>query len=166
MAAKRERAAGFSLIEAAAATIILGLGVAALLSAVAAGTRAHGAGREITHATTLAQEVREWTLKLPFYDPQGGGGSSPGSEEGDPQSFVDDLDDLMDVTFCPPRDGQGLPITDMTGWSQTITLSWRDVNNLTSTVTAGTSDAVEVQVQVRHNQKTILTTEWLVVRRD
>ncbi len=47
----------------------------------------------------------------------------PGPDQSDPQTFVDDLDDLMDVTYSPPRDAHGLPIADMTSWSQTITLT-------------------------------------------
>lgn len=158
---------GFSLIEAAVATAIIGIAVAALMTAVAAGTRAANSGRLITVATMLAQEAREWTIKLPFSDPDPADQDNPpGTGGSDPQVYVDDLDDLMDVTFCPPRDGNGLPITDMAAWSQTLTLTWRDMVDPTSIVTNGTSDLIHIQVDIKLGPQTIFTTGWLVTRRD
>ena len=161
------RRGGFTLIEAAVATIVIGLGAAALLTAVASGTRTNAAGRSITQAVLLAQEIREWTVKLPFSDPdEADMGNPPGPDGADPQVFVDDLDDLMNVTYSPPRDGQGQPVADMTGWQQAITLTWRAPSDLTTAVAAGTSDTIHVQVDISHNGLNVLTTRWLVTRRD
>ena len=161
------RRRGFTLIEAAVATVVIGLGATALLTAVASGTRTNAAGRSVTQAVLLAQEIREWTLKLPFSDPdEGDAANPPGPDGADPQVFVDDLDDLMNVTYCPPRDGQGQPVADMTGWQQAITLTCRAPADLTTAVTPGTSDTIRVQVDISHNGLDVLTTKWLVTRRD
>ena len=121
----------------------------------------------MTQAVFLAQELREWTIKLPFSDLDEGDADKPPGPDGTiPQIFVDDLDDLMDVTYSPPRDGQGMSIYDMTGWSQTITLTWRDPDDLSTVVTAGTSDAIHVQVSIAYNGTEKLTTGWLVTRTD
>ena len=161
------RCGGFTLIEAAVATVVIGLGATALLTAVASGTRTNAAGRSITQASLLAQEIREWTLKLPFSDQdEGDVGNPPGPDGADPQVFVDDLDDLMNVTYNPPRDGQGQPVADMPGWQQAITLTWRDPANLTTVVTAGTSDAIRVQLDISYKGSNVLTTGWLVTRRN
>jgi len=158
---------GLSLVEALAATAIVGVGLTALLASVAASSLTNAAGRDLTYAVFLAQNIREWTLRLPFSDtdPQDQG-NPPGPDEADPQVYVDDLDDLMDVTYCPPRDGQGLPIADMTDWSETITLTWRDPDSLTTTVAPGTSDVIHVQLDIFHRSKPVLGTGWFVTRRE
>ncbi len=166
-ASQRSARAGFSLIEVLFATATIGIGVTALMTAVAASTRVNGEGRQITQAAFLAQELREWTVKLPFVDPDEGQGSNPpGSDGSSPQIFVDDLDDLMDVTYSPPRDGQGQPITDMADWSQTIVLTWRDPDSIATQVAAGTSDVVHVELTVSHHGRDILKTGWLVADRE
>jgi len=155
---------GFSLVEAAIATAVIGIALAALLIALQSGTRTNGAGRRLTQGVFLAQEIREWTLRLPFEDPQAPG-ETPGSEEGNPQVAVDDLDDLMGVTFSPPRDAYGSAITGISGWSETIALTWRDSANVATTVSNGSSDVVHVQVTIQYQGQEVLTTGWLVTRR-
>ena len=155
---------GFTLVEAAVATALVGIAMAALLTALRSGTRTNEASRRLTQAVFLAQEIREWTLRLPFEDPEEPG-ETPGSEEGDPQTVVDDLDDLMGVTFGPPRDAYGSAITDMSGWSETITLTWRDSSNVATVVADGSSDVVHVQVSISYQGRQVLTTDWLVTRR-
>ena len=158
---------GFTLIESAIATALLGIGVAALVIAARSGTRVNAAGRELTHATYLVQEIREWTLKLPFSDQDPGDqGNPPGPDGSDPQSFVDDLDDLMDVTYSPPRDGDGYAIYEMQHWSQHITLEWRDPDSLTTTVWPGSTDVVRVTVATSQHGRPVLTAGWLVTRRE
>jgi hypothetical protein len=120
----------------------------------------------LTTAAILAQEIREWTLRLPLSDPDpGDAGKPPGPDGTDPQTFVDDLDDLMDVTYSPPRDGLGQPINDMIGWAQHITLSWRDPRDLDSTVAIGSSDIIHVQVIITNNGQEVHRAGWLVSRR-
>ncbi|MBL7134332.1 MAG: prepilin-type N-terminal cleavage/methylation domain-containing protein, partial [Phycisphaerae bacterium] len=48
------RRQGFSLIEAAVATAIIGIGVVALLAAIRAGTHTNEGGRKLTQAVFLA----------------------------------------------------------------------------------------------------------------
>lgn len=157
---------GFTLTEVAVATAIIGVGVAALMVSLGAATRANSAGRQIAQAVFLIQEIREWTLKLPFTDPDpGDAGNPPGPDGLDPQVWVDDLDDLMDVTYNPPRDGCGAAIAGMPGWSQTITLTWRNPDDLTAVVATGTSDIIHVKVDVTYQGKPIRSGGWLVARR-
>jgi prepilin-type N-terminal cleavage/methylation domain-containing protein len=157
---------GFSLIEVAVATVIVGVGVTALMVALAAGTRTNRAGQELTQAVFLAQEIREWTLKLPFSDPDPGDANNPPGPDGtSPQIFVDDLDDLLNVTYDPPRDGKGTAIAGMAGWSQTIRLTWRNPSDLTSVVTNGASDVIHVKVDIARRGCPLLSTGWLVTRR-
>lgn len=157
------RQAGFTLIEAVVATAIVGIGVSALFVSLKAGTEVNGASADLTQAVFVAQEIREWTLKLPFTDPDPGDqGNPPGPDGADPQWWVDDLDDLEDVVYNPPRDGSGDAMYGLDDWSQQIALTWRDPSNLSAVVTPGSSDVVHVQVEVSRGSETLLTTGWFV----
>jgi prepilin-type N-terminal cleavage/methylation domain-containing protein len=157
---------GFTLTEVIVATAVVGIGISALMVATKSGTEVNMVGREITQATFLAQELRELTLRLPFSDQDDGDQDNPPGPDGsDPQVFVDDLDDLMGVTYSPPRDASAEVITDMDGWAQTIDLSWRDPSNLAASVALGSSNMIYVDVTISHSGRTVLSTGWLVARR-
>ncbi len=158
---------GFTLIEVAVTTILVGLAFVALMVAAGSATRINSTNRDLTQAVILAQEIREWTLHLPFSDPDPGDqGNPPGPDGSDPQDFIDDLDDLMNITYSPPRDGRGSGITDLADWSETITLTWRDPADISAVVSLGTSDVIHVQVAVSFGSREILTIGWLVTRRE
>jgi Tfp pilus assembly protein PilV len=166
-ATRRSRAA-FTLIETAIAVVVVGVGIMALLQAMASGTRINTQARNITLGVFLAQEVREWTLRLPFRDNP----ADPnlpyhvGAEAGEnPQVDVNDLDDLKDVPFTPPRDGEGQAITELAAWSQTVRLQWRDPNDLTARKDDGTTNVVCVSVDVKNNNQLVHTASWIVTRR-
>lgn len=158
---RRPRRAGFSLLEVAIAIVVLGTAAVALMTATQAGNEVHLAGREISQGSLLAQDVREWTLALAFVDPQ-----TPGNPPGldDPNETPDDLDDLDDATFCPPRNGQGAAVTALTSWKQKVNLTWLDPNDLNTPVADGTSDIVYVRVEVSNHDRAIVTSGWLVTR--
>ncbi|HUS92686.1 MAG TPA: prepilin-type N-terminal cleavage/methylation domain-containing protein [Phycisphaerae bacterium] len=163
---KRSGRGGFTLIEVAAATAIVGIALTALLVAVGSNTRVNDAGSKLTEGSFLAQEIREWTLSLPFRDLDPGDADKPPGPDGtSPQVFVDDLDDLMGVTFSPPRDGRGYAMYDYQGWSQTLSMSWRDPNDVAVQVSPGASDMICVQVTVSYQGRAITSANWLVAGR-
>ena len=156
-----------TLIEIAVATAIIALGVTAIMVSSTSTTQVNSTGHKLTKALFLAQEIREWTLKLPFSDTDPGDKENPPGPDGtDPQVFVDDLDDLMDVTYSPPRDGQGVAIADMPGWSQQISITWHNPSSLLQIVAPGSSNVVAVEVKINYQGQNILTTSWLVARRE
>ncbi len=165
---------GFSLVEVAVATAIVGMGIAAVLVSVESGTRVNDAGKKLTRAIFLAQEVREWTLKLPLSDPDPADANNPVGPDGtDPQDYVDDLDDLLGytgtgVTYDPPRDGTGMTIYDLTnsGWTQTIDLTWRNPWNLSEIYPDGTTDVIYVEVSISIGGDEVLETGWIVTRKE
>jgi hypothetical protein len=159
-------------VEAVVATTIVGLGISALLVSVESGTRINDAGKKLTEAAFLAQGIREWTLQLPFSDPDPNDATNPPGPDGsDPQTFVDDLDDFLNfdlqgITYDPPRDGGGYQIYGMDGWSQTIDLTWRNANDLSQVVTDGSSDVIYVEVGVVYQGIEELNTGWIVTRKE
>ena len=171
MSATRARRArkGFTLIEVAVATTIIGVGLAALLVSIGSSTRVNDIGGKMAQGTFLAQEIREWTLALPFSDPDAGDANNPPGPDGtDPHVFVDDVDDLMDVTYKPPRDGLGNEISSLPDWSQHITMGWRDPNDVARPAPhgPGSTDVIYVHVDVGYRDVTVYSTNWLVTRKN
>ncbi|MHC4709682.1 MAG: type IV pilus modification PilV family protein [Planctomycetota bacterium] len=125
---KRHRA-GFTLIETALATIIVGVGVLAMVSAQAAFHKKNAWSTNASIAMALGNEIREMTWNLPQRDPVTG--DAFWGPEGNEVSF-DDYDDLDDFD----GDGGGLifsaafgngpinarreVIPNMDGWSQIV----------------------------------------------
>jgi len=138
---------GFTLVEALCTIVIVGLAAAAILVSAASGSRANDAGKKLTEALFLTQELKEWTLQLPF--------------ESEDET---DLGDLAGVTFAPPRDGTGQPITNMPGWSQSVTVTWRDPDDLGTVVQAGSSDVVYVEVTTSYQGSQTMETGWLITK--
>jgi prepilin-type N-terminal cleavage/methylation domain-containing protein len=153
---------GFTLIETALATIIVGVGV---LSIVGAQQAFHKQNSWSTHASTamrLANEIREMTLNLPQRDPVTG--PAIWGPEGN-ETFLgayDDLDDFdgggdgvvfsADVTPDPngPVNAQRAVIPNMAGWAQIITVRNVDPFDITSVEDDGTTTMMKVEVVVTY----------------
>jgi len=157
---------GFSLVEVLIASAMVGLGVVALMGSMQAGTQINSAGRDMTVAVYLADEIREWTMKLAFEDPDGDEGSVVLADASDVGGPFDDVNDLYGQSLDPPVDARGQPMPDMAGWAQNVTVDWKDPTSLCSSASPGTTDVVSVRVTVTRNGRAVLTTEWLVMRRD
>lgn len=158
---------GFTLIETAVATVVVGMGVVALVHALAAGTRVNAAAQRMTRAAFLTQAVREWTVGLPFRDQDDADINNPVGPDSStsPEYFADDLDDLMNYTFSPPRDGQGVAISSMANWSQTVLMEWRDPHSLSTQVPDGGSDTICITVVVGYQGEEVLRSSWFRFKR-
>ena len=174
------RQKGFTILEILIAVVIVGIGFSAVMFAMLNGTVRNASSKDLTKANFLANEIREFSLSLPYNDPDGGVISYSGSEAGEnPLTEIDDLDDLNGKTFSPPcRAPQAgsitvEPIAGYDGqngnalWSQEVTLSWRLPQNPSVTVEPGLSDLVYVRVTIKKRVgnsawETVLTTGWLV----
>ena len=135
---KRPKNRGFTLIEASLATVIIGVGVVAMLELIAAGTRVNVDGAERTTATNLAKNVREYALKLNFAQMAALGGAQ----------------------WTPPIDSRGMQMADFDGWAQTVSVSAVNPKSLNSTVTTTGAVAVRVTVVVTHHGDQHCTLSW------
>src|SRR5262245_45369726 len=124
------RAGGFTLIETALATIIVGVGVLSMVAAQQAFHKQNSLSDNASIATRLGNEIREMTLNRPRHDPVTGA-AFWGPE--DNETWVGDFDDLDDFD----GDGGGLifsaalgngpinarrqVIPNMPGWAQIVT---------------------------------------------
>jgi prepilin-type N-terminal cleavage/methylation domain-containing protein len=106
---RRTARRGFTLIETALTTVIIGVGVLALIEAQQAFMRSNSWSTHAATATYLANEIREMTRQLPRHDPVTGlyidgnnvlrgWGPEPGETE---VSDLDDIDDFDGLTFSP-----------------------------------------------------------------
>ncbi len=108
---KRRDAQGFTLIETSMATVIIGVGVLAMVDAQSAFIVSNQWSSHAASATFLANEIREYTRNLPKHDPVTGISLQ---DDGDGNMVItgwgvdagevvvddfDDLDDFNGITF-------------------------------------------------------------------
>jgi prepilin-type N-terminal cleavage/methylation domain-containing protein len=129
---------GFTLIEASLATVIIGVGVVAMLELIAAGTRVNVDGTQRTTALNLGKNVREFALKLPYSELAGLNGKS----------------------WSPPIDSRGESVADFDNWTQKISVSAVNPKDLNQTVNSTGAVALRVTVVVTHNSEQLCTLSW------
>ena len=155
-ASNRQRRDGFTLIETALATIIIGVAVLAIMAAQQAFHKQNAWSSRVSIAMALAHNIREATWDLAQHDPVTGctgethSVSSTLELNEDPTLFStwDDLDDFDLVCFNPPINARRDDIANMQQWWQCVSVF--DVNpfNINEIETLCTSDVMKVQVEV------------------
>ena len=149
------RRRGFTLIEAALATVIVGTGVLAIVFAQQTFHKQNGWAQRSAIAMRLAGEIREMAINLPRHDPVTGVEFwGPEAEE---TALVDwdDVDDLDDAIFSAdvgngPINALRGVLPDFVGWRQRIQVVNVDPFDLDTTVPDGTSDMLRVTVFVEY----------------
>jgi type II secretory pathway pseudopilin PulG len=136
---RRRRRGGFTLIEAAMATVIIGIGVVALLELLATGTRSNISASELVTATNLAKQFRERTLQKTF----------------------DQVRAMNALNESPPKDAAGNGITQLNGWQQSIKVNPVDPARLSLDVIDSNPTAIRVSVTISHNQKRVTSASWI-----
>jgi prepilin-type N-terminal cleavage/methylation domain-containing protein len=135
-ASRRRR--GFTLIESAIVTVIIGVGAVAMLELLASGTASNMSGTEVTTGISLAKQVRELTL----------------------QSTFDDTVTLDGESYDPPFDAGNNPITKLAGWKQTIKVQPVSPDKLTQDLASTEPDAVRVTVVITRNGRHVCAMSW------
>ena len=160
------RRGGFTLIEAAITTVIIGVGCLAMLQLLGAGTIANGEGTELTTAMNLAGNVRECLTGVAFCDPDVKDNWGPETGE----TTIDDYDDLDDFdakTYSPPintrRDSLGAAYD---GWTQTIKVESVKPDDLATGMAHLTLEpqyrpTSRVTVTILRHGKTVYTQSWI-----
>jgi hypothetical protein len=176
---RRGRASGFTLIEAALTTVIVGTGVLAIVAAQQAYHQKNDWAQRSGTAMLLANELRELTMPMPMIDPITGA-TTIGPEAGEASvADYDDLDDFAGVpvggvypgtTFDPPIDAMRRQIPDMAGWSQQIVVESVLESDIASTVPIplGTTPMLRMTVSVMYqgpsdaNANTVTQLTWVI----
>jgi hypothetical protein len=104
------------------ATIIIGVGVLAVMGLFEACTRQNRAAASATTAMLLAGHIQELMEGLPFSDPVKGRANF-GPETGETVGFFNDIDDFDNQTFGPPIDSSRTSVPALSQYSQVITVT-------------------------------------------
>ncbi len=116
---------GFTLIEAALVTVIIGIGVVGMLELLAVGTETNSDGTELTTAMNLANNIREISLGMDFYDPQdlADGSAEKPKTWNTKEASVDLYDNVLDLDNCvfnPPLNGTREKMDAYGSWTQIV----------------------------------------------
>jgi len=112
---------GFSLIEVAVSSLLVGSILVAALNTTGAVLRFRSATSDSSRATLLATELLAEIQHKRYSDPN----QTPvmGRETGETlRSHFDDVDDYTGLTESPPMTLGGASLTGFTGWSRSVTV--------------------------------------------
>ena len=167
--------AGFTLIEAALTTVIIGTGVLAIVAAQQAYHQKNDWAQRTATAQHLANELRELTMPLPMHDPVSGDNElGPGTEE-DAVADYDDLDDFagqldsngkgVGHKFNPPINAMADQIDGLENWRQVIDVQSVFEDNISTTLTQplGTTRMMRVHVMVQHQNPNTDETDYQTI---
>jgi prepilin-type N-terminal cleavage/methylation domain-containing protein len=136
------RSRGFTLIEAAVVTAIVGIGIVAMMQLIASGTMANTQSTELTTAMGLAGNIHERALGLDY------------------ENVFSTLDNR---NYSPPINAQGTAIADLPNWQQSVDVKYVDPDNLRSYVPDTQEEPVlRVTVTISHGTRPLYTASWLM----
>ncbi len=129
---------GFTLIEVSITTVIIGVGVLALVELLATGTVSNVRGAEMTTGINLAKNIRELALQKTF----------------------DELPGMHNASYSPPVDSREVVLSDMSGWTQVVKVESVDPNLLTTALADDTPDAVRVTATISRSGREVCDLTW------
>jgi type II secretory pathway pseudopilin PulG len=157
------RCGGFTLIEAAVTTVIVGLAVLSVMAAQQAYHQQTYFAQKVSTGLMLATEIRELTLTLPQHDPITGtdhfGAEANEWVDGDLYQSVEYFDDMDDfagpdgtgINFSPPVDGLRQQIPNMESWTQIVTVEPVDKQDISGPdVGVDTTNLLRLTVRVTY----------------
>jgi prepilin-type N-terminal cleavage/methylation domain-containing protein len=132
---------GFTLMEAAIVSVIIGVGIMGLMQLLAAGTMANADSAELTTGIYLANNIDELLQGKPY------------------ATLKANYDNR---TYSPPIDGTGATVSGFAGWRQIVTVKYVDHNLITSLVPETQYEPTSrVTVRVEHNGIAVYTARWI-----
>jgi Tfp pilus assembly protein PilV len=140
--ARNRRRGGFTLIEAAMTTVIIGMGVMAMMQLIASGTMNNIQSFEMTTGVNVAKAIREVTL----------------------QKTMAQIIAMNNTTHDPPWDSRSQGMSNLAGWQQSIKVQSVNPDNLTQNITDSDPSAVRVTVSVTHNGEKAAELSWYTFR--
>ncbi|CAA9445280.1 MAG: hypothetical protein AVDCRST_MAG64-4483 [uncultured Phycisphaerae bacterium] len=136
---RTQRRRGYTLIEVAIATVIIGVGFTATLQLLAAGTVANREAAELTTAIHLAGNIHEASLRRSYTTMFG-----------------------LETSHNPPVDANLRTMTGMAGWQQVVDVTYVDRNMVTNPVPdTQVEPTARVTVTVNRNGNFVYRTSWI-----
>ena len=132
---------GFTLIEAAMVTVIVGVAVVGMLQLMAAGSMANADATALTTAMGLTSNIQERSMGV---------------------KYADLFATFDNKTYSPPIDSRGVALSDLSTWKQEIDVKYVDEDRLKFDVPdTSVSPVSRITVTIRRGNETIYTANWL-----
>ena len=148
-------AAGFTLVEALVATLIVGVMLTAVLTALGGSkvSRAITANRAV--GQQLAEDLLAEILQQAYQDPTNPNalGLAP-AQSATNRSTWTDVGDYNGFSESPPQTRSGTVLTAFTGWSRSVLVQWIDPGTLLPTAAANTG-VKQITVTVTYGAKPV-----------
>jgi hypothetical protein len=165
---------GFTLMEAALATIIVGTGITALMALAGSLTDQNNTAGQMTTSMLLASHIQEAMEGLSFNDPAYAS-TYFGPEPGETLANFNDIDDFDGQSISPPIDAARQPIAGLSKYTQVVTVLPVYANKLNSNTNPASLDlpktantgAARVMVRILYKQaptsaaKEVFRTSWI-----
>jgi Tfp pilus assembly protein PilV len=150
---------GFSLIEVAISSILVGSILVTAMSTVGAVLRFRSSSSDSGRAALLATDLLAEISGQPYSDPN----QTPvlGKESGETtRAQFDDVDDYDSWTETPPKNRAGTNLTGFTGWTRSVTVARAQRNSPMQT--AGSDEGLKrIRITVSKNGVTLQTVDAL-----
>ncbi len=147
----RRRAAGFTLVEAVFCVVIVSVMFVAVMQTVAAARTMQYKTGGYSRGALLAQAMMAEIMQEAYEEPDDAPVFGPESPEtATARGSWDDVDDYNGWSASPPQFKDGTSMTELAGWTRTVSVSWVGTNDLDLAVGAET-DAKLITVAVLHD---------------
>lgn len=137
--ARDRKRTGFTLIEAALVTVIVGVGIVAMLRLLAAGTFVNAQSAQTTTAMNLAANLHEAMLRM----------------------SLDQVMAMNNAAYSPAVDANLTEVSSLSSWSQTVGVQYVLPDKLTTASPTKTTAAL-VTVTVKHNGDAVYASRRLI----
>jgi Tfp pilus assembly protein PilV len=165
--AGRPRRRGFTLIEAALTTMIVGLGTVAMMGLFTTGISSANNAANLTTGVDLAENIHELCDRLPFSNPSTNYWGIPNGFTIANLMASGNITWLSGQTFSPPIDATGSAVSSLSGWSQVVavnSVSPTSISTNAATNSTSTYPMSRVTVTVNHGTTQVFQTAWLVAQ--
>lgn len=153
---RRRYRQGFSLIEAAGSTFMVGILLVAALKTVSGSLFAQSKAAEQVRGQLLARALMTEIVSQSYENP-----TTPvafGLESGESGSTRVNYNDVDDYsgTESPPKNKDGTALSGFNGWQRTVAVNWVNLSDLTQ-VASGETGAKRIVISIQHNGATVCT---------
>ena len=132
---KQHRSTGYTLVEVAIATFIVGVMLVTAMNTLGSATRSQIGNRQHNQALLLASGMMSEILAQSYSDPESGTGINiDAGEETSTRADFDDVDDYHNWSSTPPESADGVPLASGDAMTRTVTVEYVDPDNLASTI--------------------------------
>jgi MSHA pilin protein MshD len=155
--------AGFTVIEGAIASIVLGLLVGAVANSVSAAAASRQRLADNSRGALLAEDLMTEIVQLDYAEPSNFSaplGTDSGEVSGSSRALFDDVDDYHGLVESPPRAQDGTVISGLSGWTRQTTVKWATVADPTTDSSTETT-IKRITVTVKRGNRTVGTSVWI-----